>query len=171
MITVSYISIIATTIVIYTLDMLCIDNFSPTVIIYLQIPIISIHRNAEFCIISYPCVLLKCCFSPQPHNNNAFDWACNWVVLCVSLTFPWLLWMCFCLYVGVCQCLQRIWRRAWGRWSGSCYNWRETWRLSPPQMTPKTCSSPKWQYPLHIEASLTSPEYYLFCLHTRIPQH
>lgn len=60
--------------------------------------------------------------------------------------------VCVLIYVCVCQCLQRIWKRASGRWRGSCCSWRETWRLSPPLMTPTTCSSPKWLYPLHTHA-------------------
>lgn len=62
--------------------------------------------------------------------------------------FFFLMNVCMSLWcVCVCQCLQRIWKRVSGRWRGSCCSWRETWRLSPPPMTPTTCSSLKWLYP------------------------
>lgn len=56
------------------------------------------------------------------------------------------------MYVNVFQCLQRIWKKASGRWRGSCSSWSETWRLLPPQTTQTTCSSQKWLYPLHMHA-------------------
>lgn len=105
----------------------------------------------------------------EPQNNNAFDCTRNWVVL-FSSSFSTILWhvgvfpcavtnVCVCLDICgcVCQCLQRIWKRASGRWRGSCCSWRETWRLSPPPMTPTTCSSLKWLYPLHTHAFTHSP--------------
>lgn len=110
---------------------------------------------------------LACCFSLlllELQNNNVLNCTCNWVVLSQLLLHISLpcgcifvhLNKCVCaralIYVGVCQCLQRIWKRASGRWRGSCCSWRETWRLSPPLMTPMTCSSLKWLYPLHTHA-------------------
>lgn len=75
-------------------------------------------------------------------------------------TFPWHVAVCFykcvCVCTDICGCvcqyLQRIWKRASGRWRGSSCNWRETWRLSPPPMTKTTCSLLKWLYPLHKHA-------------------
>lgn len=61
-------------------------------------------------------------------------------------------YLCVLIYVDVFQCLQRIWKRALGRWRGSCCSWKETWRHFPPLMTPTTCSSLKWLYPLHMHA-------------------
>lgn len=56
------------------------------------------------------------------------------------------------MYVNVFQCLQRIWKKASSKWRGSCCSWSETLRLLPPRMTQMTCSSQKWQYPLHVHA-------------------
>lgn len=61
-----------------------------------------------------------------------------------------LLFLCLDIYVALFQCLQRIWKRASGRWRGSCCSWRKTWRRFPPTMTLTTCSSPKWLYPLDM---------------------
>lgn len=58
------------------------------------------------------------------------------------------------MYVNVFQCLQRIWKKASGRWRGSCSSWSETLRLLPPRMTQTTCSSRKWLYPLHMHACM-----------------
>lgn len=101
----------------------------------------------------------------EPQNNNALYCTCNWVVFFLFIpasffTFPWHVAVCFykcvCVCTDICGCvcqyLQRIWKRASGRWRGSCCNWRETWRLSPPPMTKTTCSLLKWLYPLHKHA-------------------
>lgn len=56
--------------------------------------------------------------------------------------------------MNVFQCLQKIWKKASGRWRGSCSSWSETLRLLPPQMTQTTCSSRKWLYPLHMHACI-----------------
>ncbi len=109
-----------------------------------------------------------CCLSgilSGAQNKNAADCTCNWVAFFSDSFFTFLWHVCFLcqvtqsvtsvcvlIYVHVCQCLQRIWKRASGRWRGSCCSWRETWRLSPPLMTPTTCSSLKWLYPLHMHA-------------------
>lgn len=79
------------------------------------------------------------CFFSSHFHVGVF--LCDFFILmnvCLSL---------WCTCACVCQCLQRIWRRVCGRWRGSCCSWRETWRLSPPRMTPTTCSSLKWLYP------------------------
>lgn len=72
----------------------------------------------------------------------------------LGMCFFYKLYMCFCVlkYVDMFQYLQRIWKRASGKWRGSCCSWRETWRLFPPLMTPTTCSSLKCLYPLHKHA-------------------
>lgn len=95
--------------------------------------------------------------SSEFHCNNAFYFSCNSAVLS-CLFLPWvvgvflcafIMYLCLCvlIYVVIFQFLQKIWKRASGRWRGSCYSWRETWRLFPPQVTPVTCSSLKWLYP------------------------
>lgn len=95
-------------------------------------------------------------------NDNAFDCTCICAILSLLVPPP-LLFETFCFYfltlcvsVWMCvrasQCLQRTWKRASGRWRGSCCSSRRTWRLSPPPMAPMTCFSPKWSYPFHIYA-------------------
>lgn len=100
-----------------------------------------------------------CCFFPQNlweiQNDNAFVCTCKCAILSLlvsphPLSF---LYLMLCVSVWMCvQSLQRTWKRASGRWRGSCCSSRRTWRLSPPPMTPATCFSAKWSYPFHIYA-------------------